>query len=287
VGAYFGFVAARDEARYQEGSPISIDPVPDDRPYYYHQERRFAESRAGAVLFDLLKWLALFSLVPIILPLPGGPGSVRDRTVLAGLPYFGAIGLGFICVEIVLIQHLILYLGHPAYSVSVVLVALLVGTGMGSLAYSALGRRLAGLLHYAPSIVAIVTFVVGAALPGVLARLHFDSLTARAAVVFALIAPVGFVMGFPFPRGLEWIRESRARLVPWAWAINAMGSVLGSVIAVILAIQYGFQVVFAFGAASYLVAQVALILGRGEREAPRALEGRPGGVAVASDGGVS
>jgi len=82
---------------------------------------------------------------------------------------------------------------------------------------------------------------------------------AKLAVSAALLAPLGFAMGMPFPSGLRALArsqtgEAKANSVEWAWAMNAGSSVLGSVLAMVIAIQFGLNVTLACGAAAYLAA---------------------------------
>ena len=67
----------------------------------------------------------------------------------------------------------------------------------------------------------------------------------------ALIAPLAFFMGMPFPLGLRRVAASAPGFLPWAWGINGFASVLSAVLATLLAIHFGFAVVIAIAILLY------------------------------------
>jgi hypothetical protein len=184
------------------------------------------------------------------------------------LLYFVAVGLGYILVEIAFIQRFVLFLGHPVYALTVVVFLLLLSSGAGSMVsrwWLADARRL-----WLPLLlIAGVLLVYVALLPGLLNQFVGLALTAKLLVSAGLLIPLGFAMGMPFPTGLRTLAlttggefpvvpesETGANLVEWAWAMNAASSVLGSVVAIIIAIQFGLNATLASGAAAYLLALV-------------------------------
>ena len=150
-------------------------------------------------------------------------------------------------VEIPLIQRWILLLGHPTYAFTVVVLAVLALSGLGSaLARSAwLPRRMAflGLV-----LLALLAPWLAARLPGAILGWPFF---ARAILAVLSLAPLAILMGMPFPLGLAWLERNAPDLVPWAWAVNGCASVVAAVLAAILALSYGFTVVLLLGAAAY------------------------------------
>ena len=148
-------------------------------------------------------------------------------------------------MEIPLIQHFILFLGHPAYAMTAVLFALLLFSGVGSALSHGLSLRLALTL--------LVVLVVGYALglPLLFAATLRLPWAGRAAVAVAAVAPAGFLMGIPFPQGLHCLEMQDASHVPWAWGVNGAMSVVASVLAALLALSFGFRVVFLCGALCY------------------------------------
>jgi hypothetical protein len=183
------------------------------------------------------------------------------------LLYFIAIGLAYILVEIAFIQRFVLFLGHPTYALTVVIFLLMLSSSAGSL----ISRRwmLRSDLVWIPLALAVIALTADAVfLPHVLASLVGLKFIYRLAISAVLLAPLGLVMGMPFPTGLRALAAMRANnsgenpgeenTVEWAWAMNAAASVLGSVLAMVIAIEFGLTVTLACGAAAYFLALVFL-----------------------------
>ena len=79
----------------------------------------------------------------------------------------------------------------------------------------------------------------------------------RILIAVALIAPLAFFMGMPFPLGLARVEAAEARLLPWAWGINGCASVTAAVLATLLAIHIGFTAVVVAALLLYGVAALA------------------------------
>ncbi len=246
-------------------SAYDVHPPTDDRPFFFHF---FKWSQTRAVLQQLGKtwqpWggsgylvlvallgVALFaSTLLILLPLAGKKGEKGPKG--RGLLYFGLLGLGFLFVEIPLMQRFILFLGRPLYAVTTVLAALLLFSGLGSLAAARFSaRRTLPLL-----VVAILLYPLG--LGPLFRALLGMSLPVRLLATLLSLAPLGWLMGTPFPGGLAWLRERAPGLVPWAWAVNGCTSVLASILAAMIALSAGFSWVLAAAALSYACAWLAL-----------------------------
>jgi hypothetical protein len=252
-------------------SRFDISAPTDDRPFFDHY---FTWHQAGEVLqglghswqpfggagyFVLLALLAVAAgaaALLIVAPLairtrrPAAENLGGSRTRWWTLGYFGALGIGFLFVEIPLIQRYILLVGHPATALAVVLFALLVASGAGS----ALSPR----LPWRPAAWGVA--VVAAAYPWVLTLLSGPVLSLpvwlRIAVGAVLITPLGFLMGTLFPRGVAHLERHAAHLIPWAWAVNGSLSVISAVAAALLALGYGFSRVVWMGAACYAAAGI-------------------------------
>jgi hypothetical protein len=198
-----------------------------------------------------------FLILPLLLR--GG----KNRQSPLPLLYFIAVGLGYILVEIAFIQRFVLFLGHPTYALTVVIFLLMVSSGAGSLfSRRWLPRAEMGWLPLVLVVATLILFVLF--LPGRLAALVGLPFGYRLLVSGVLLIPLGFVMGMPFPTGLRALctahgqesseGQSSDNAVEWAWAMNAAASVLGSVSAMVIAIQFGLTVTLACGAAAYLLA---------------------------------
>jgi hypothetical protein len=195
----------------------------------------------------------------LVLPLALKGGRTRQSAF--PLLYFVAVGLGYILVEIVFIQRFVLFLGHPTYALTVVIFLLMLSSGAGSLCSRVWLPR--PEMGWVPLVLVIVTLAADVFfLPSRLVALVGLSFGLRLVVSGVLLIPLGFVMGMPFPTGLRALASAPApefpaspdNAVEWAWAMNAAASVLGSVLAMLIAIQFGLNVTLACGAAAYLLA---------------------------------
>jgi hypothetical protein len=249
---------------------FELAPTTDDRPYFFHffKWRTLPELLSlrsqGAlppmdwgypVLLVALLQAVLISLALIVLPLAlagtrrafAGTAPVLRRRVAV---YFLALGLGFMAIEIPFLQRFTLFLSHPLYAAAVVLAAFLVFAGLGA-RHSA--RVAQGARWPFAAVVAIALFYV-AALPGLLAALMGLAQAWKVVLTIALIAPLAFCLGMPFPLGLAAVAARAEALVPWAWGINGFASVVATLLATLLAIHWGQSAVVVLAAALYLVA---------------------------------
>jgi hypothetical protein len=185
------------------------------------------------------------------------------------LLYFVAVGLAYILVEIAFIQRFVLFLGHPTYALTVVIFLLLLSSGAGSL----LSRRWISetARGWVPLVVLIAVIGLYAwALPGLLSALIGLPFIVKLMVSALILVPLGGAMGMPFPTGLRVISNATTEGFPatelgepgnlednaveWAWAMNAAASVLGSVLAMVIAIHFGLNVTLACGGVAYALA---------------------------------
>jgi hypothetical protein len=171
------------------------------------------------------------------------------------LPYFLFLGLGYMFVEISLIQKIILPLENPFYAVTTVLTSLLISSGAGSL----LSYKISGLRS--PFIIIAITLLIlvySLALPVISDIIAPYQIAVKIFLAFIFFMPLGLFMGIPFPAGLKLLSERNESMIPWAWAINGCFSVLAPVLAVMLAIVIGFKMVLWLGALTYFVAFINL-----------------------------
>jgi hypothetical protein len=268
---------APELAAWYAAQPYQLDPVRDDSPFFWHFARfRDAlglpsglrgyldlEDRIGEQIMLILLGIgsALAGLL-LLLPLVAlGPAWRRLPGKAATALYFAGLGLGFMLIEVSMIQRLTLLLGYPTHSLTVTLCGLLVFSGLGSLAS---GRFAASPLRAARGLWACLALVVGALAlgigPAVEAAVGWPG-AARAALALALLAPLGLCLGGFLPLGIAAVAAQAARpqaLVAWAFAVNGAFSVLGSVLSTLLAMQFGFQAVLLGALALYALAVAAL-----------------------------
>lgn len=177
--------------------------------------------------------------------------------------YFAALGFAYMFLEIAFIQRFMLFLAYPVYAVSVVLTAFLVFSGVGS--YVADRRLRAGqsagarrLVRGAVLLIAALGVLYILLLPPAFRAAAGWPDAARVASSLLLLAPLAFLMGIPFPVGLQLTSNARPSLVPWAWGLNGAASVLGATLATLTAIHIGFRAVVLFALGFYAVAALAL-----------------------------
>ncbi|HET8938546.1 MAG TPA: hypothetical protein VFN67_34110 [Polyangiales bacterium] len=155
-------------------------------------------------------------------------------------------------LEIALMQRLALYLGHPSYSIAVVMGAILLATGIGS----TLGNRIADpskrVTYSAIFVAAFSMFLASRGLPQILNATIGLHVAVKILITCALIGPLAVCLGTFFPTGLDAVARSRREFVPWAWGINSGFTVIGSVLAVVLAMWLGFSNVILLASAVYL-----------------------------------
>jgi spermidine synthase len=266
-------IASNDPYTFARSYAYNVSPVTDNTPFF------FFTLKAGQILGEKglregIDWkvnlgvLVLFlvlaiSLVAVLafLVLPLALKRTGNRQSPLPLLYFVAVGLGYILVEIAFIQRFVLFLGHPTYALTVVIFLLMLSSGAGSLfSRHWLPRVEMGWLPLLLVVATLLTYVFF--LPSRLALLVGLPIEYRLVISAVLLVPLGFLMGMPFPTGLQALAAAPApefptapdNAVEWAWAMNAAASVLGSVLAMVIAIQFGLTATLACGAGAYLLA---------------------------------
>ncbi|MGD1149049.1 MAG: hypothetical protein ABR961_13990 [Thermoanaerobaculaceae bacterium] len=273
--AHRRLISEKNLTAASSGIPLTVTPPTDDRPFFfnlvsfreatkgnYGSEGGFIlqHGRALALLVGLLEVslvvVALFVIAPLIIAQfgRGRSAGASARARLSANLYFVALGFGYLLVEIPLVQQFILFLGHPVYTLTVVLFSLLVSSAAGSLLAGTV--RNTRLLR-SPAVPLLAALAVSAfvwLVPGLLRQEIGRSLSQRILISVLLIAPVGVLLGMPFPAGLAAVRRFGRDLVSWAWAVNGAASVAAPVVAMIVAISSGFSTALRAGAFSYLAA---------------------------------
>jgi hypothetical protein len=247
--------------------PINLAPPTDEKPFFFNMTRmrdafnpakwqgqgHDVNLKAVQVVAGLLVFVVLLTAVCVVVPvlIKADKGVLRDNLPLTG--YFVAIGLGFILVEISQMQRLIILLGHPTYSLSVVLFALLVSSGIGS--YLTAGvERVRGRLV----VLLVVLTITGLATPGSIGAFVSSSTGVRIAVALLLLMPAGVFMGMCFPMGMKLAAGARGEIAPWLWGVNGAMSVVASVLSVVIAMSFGIAASWWTGVACYALALLAV-----------------------------
>jgi spermidine synthase len=269
-------IASNDPYGFARDYAYNVAPVTDNAPFFFFTlkagqilgEKGLREGidwkvNLGVLVLLLVLVISLIAVLAFLI-LPMALRRRNTRQSPFPLLYFVAVGLGYILVEIAFIQRFVLFLGHPTYALTVVIFLLMLSSGAGSL----FSRRWLPRtdLAWVPLVLVIVTLLADVFfLPGRLAALVGMDFGYRLLVSGVLLVPLGFVMGMPFPTGLRALaalpapefpagQDASDNSVEWAWAMNAAASVLGSVLAMVIAIQFGLTVTLACGAVAYLLA---------------------------------
>lgn len=255
---------------------FEINAPTDDRPFFHHffKLRHLGEViesvggkwqvlLQGGYLLPLVLLQAIFlSALLIVLPaLSSGWGRGGGLTAVLG--YFFLLGIGFMFVEISLIQRFILYLGHPEYAFSAVVSALLVSCGVGSLLSQRMEPEKA-LKIVLPTLVALLG-LLSLVVPGLIALTLGSALGVRIFLTIVIIAPTGVLLGMPFALAMRLLGTTDSASIPWAWAANGTASVMGSILAVMAAMVVGFKGVTIIAAGIYILALGSVLLAKKAR----------------------
>ena len=272
TGDYARLITAPDRKQFYESYASDIRPTTDDRPFFFHTtrlEHQFDVAFGKSMLFGnglsaLMTLLAISTLLvalfvvgPLVL---ADRGQARPRGWGAWLVYFGALGAGFMLIEVSVLQRFVLLLGHPVYSLTVTLFSLLLGTGLGA----AWSRRFdpATLRRTGSAAILVVAgiavlFVLGAG--PIVAWAIPLSRGARMVVAAAMLLPIGIALGLPMPTGLRILSGTAPQMVAWAWGMNGALSVVGATLAIFVAMNWGFTVALLTAVATYLLAAAAFV----------------------------
>jgi hypothetical protein len=261
---------AEDPAAFGAAYPFDISPPTDDRPFFFQMVRlqdAFDSvsvwedylTKPTRVLFSLAIAVLSLTFLSIVLPLALTTNKAALRGMLPFFVFFSGIGLGFMLIEISQLQRLIIFLGHPSYALSVVLFSLLLSSGIGSLATQRLGNphpRLSILWPFVPLVVLLIAFAF--VTPLAIDRLDSATTPFRIVAATAMLVPIGFLMGMPFPIGMKLASLRPNAPTAFLWGINGAMSVCASVLAVLIALSWGISSAFWAGCVSYAIALAAL-----------------------------
>jgi hypothetical protein len=214
--------------------------------------------------------LISFALVATTIIVPLRP-TVREagwQLAVGGTIYFALIGVGFMMVEIALLQRMSVFLGHPVYALSVVLFSLILWTGFGSIASEHIGLAGAGKLVAWSVASAAYLFALPLWLPPLLVDLEGADLLIRAGFCVLVLAPAGFLMGFGFPTGMRLVSAISTTPTPWFWGINGAAGVLAASLAVVTSIALSIDTTLRIGAACYLLVAAPAVLLASVRRRP-------------------
>lgn len=240
-----------------------INPPTDNKPYFSQflrwnnitEVKEFFGTRSipffelGYLIVILtLFQILLISIILIILPLfkIGWTGRNKLWTIL----YFSGLGIGYMFIEIVLIQKFVLYFGSPIYSASAVISFMLISSGLGSYVTSFIKNR-KNTTFISIGIIIILLLIYSAFLENILSSTIQFHTVIKAIIALGTIGLPAFVMGFPFPLGIKQLAVHNQRQIPWAWGINGCFSVISTALATVISVEFGFIIVFILAALAY------------------------------------
>jgi hypothetical protein len=256
--------------RLSQDNHIDLSPATDGRPFFFQQLRitdpaswsLALRTAPGVVRGNLMATLTLILimvlscglvLATVVVPAIPSVRRVSDRLAWSGSSYFLLIGLGFMFVEIGLIQRISVYLGHPVYGMAIGLFGIIVSTGLGSLLSARLPLTSTARFAAWAGVLALYLAMLPAWLPALIASFASAALPARALVSLLAIVPAGLLMGFGFPTGMQWVNATDPRPTPWFWAVNGAAGVFAATLAVAVSIAFSINVTLWLGAACYLL----------------------------------
>jgi len=257
-------------ATFYKNYLFQVHPVSDDRPFFnnFFKAGKIKQAYESfgqkwlpflqgefiipLILLQALVVASLMILAPLLRLKRGIAGE--GRLFWKVFMYFGLIGMGFMFVEITFIQKFILILGHPLYSISLIIFSLLLSSGLGSLfSKKVLHRNVTTNLRRSIIICSGLIFLSLVLFPILYRHATGLPLVFKGILTLLFIFPLGFIMGFPFPTGIGFLEKKARHLIPWAWATNAFSSVINSVLALLVAFEGGYSLVLLMAGCCYLL----------------------------------
>ncbi|MBN1656703.1 MAG: hypothetical protein JXA30_23220 [Deltaproteobacteria bacterium] len=255
-----------------ENQPYDYTPPTDQKPYFFNilkpaslftvmaTEKSMGvvgEGNLMATRILLVLWFVSAILVAAVILGPlvkAGLPSLDRASFSYAVAYFAAIGLGFMWVQIPLMQRFSIYLGHPTYAVSVILFSMILAAGLGSLTSDRIDvEHQTRWLIIIPTTIAVILLALTLSLQKVFDLTIQQGLATRCLVVVTMVGVPAFFMGFCFPMGLRIVRRLADDALPWMWGVNGACSVLASVTAVAISMWSGINNNLFLAVAAYLV----------------------------------
>ena len=268
-----GILAARTPAALELATQhplFDLEPSSDDRPFFFNMlklsawrvpAKQYASSgviggnlKATQTLVVLVG--LILSLVPLTILGPllwrGRRHGLEPRSFAAAASYFALIGLGFMLIEIGLMQKFSILLGHPIHSVAITLMSIILASGLGSLASERVRTTSRGIAYLLPTGAALLIAVGALTVQAAVDLSMRASLGVRALTVVVFTFPIAFLLGCFFPLGMRSLQGRSAAARSWMWGLNGALGVLGSLVAILISMTFGIRACLLAGAACYL-----------------------------------
>jgi len=277
-GVYKQLIESDDIEKEIENFNTYITPATDNKPFFDNNlgfgyltwdgmKETFAQDDKGilalkdrpvaetTLLVILVQTIIVAGLL-LLFPLKFLQSDSKNKFEKKYLIYFACLGIGYIMLQIAMVQKFTLFLGQPVITLLTVIATMLIASGIGSMfSFKFLGNNRKRLI-FIFIIITILCVAVGLLNPVIFSSMVRFDLIWRILVSAALIFPLGFFLGMPFPIGLSLIKDSERKYVAFAWAVNGFFSVIGTVASIILAMIFGFKFVFILCGCIYLLSMV-------------------------------
>jgi len=249
-------ILAKDKKQFFANYPFRIEPPTDNEGFFFHMLKlkdwwrvfQFKDIEGGQlhiyysvfILITILIIASIFSFFFIFLPLIFRKTKllIPKKEALRYIFYFAFLGLGFMLIEISLIQRFSIFFGHPIYSISIALFSILLFSGIGSFLTSKLNMKISKIIFALISI-GIIFLAISFSFFKIK-----GSLISKSFLSILFLAPLSLFMGMPFPFGINLLDKRDRQLIPWAFGVNGITSTIGSVLALILYLNSGFRMTF-------------------------------------------
>jgi len=271
------YLFSPDQKAFLKRYSLRVDPNTDNCPFFFnflkpiHYFWKLPDTLTHFT-YPVFMFKSLFVIVfimvflAIVLPLiifkwNNSPQQTPVSFRGGYLYYFTCLGLGFMLVEIPLIQKFILFLGQPLYAIAVILSTLLIFSGIGSLTAGRFTDQ-AILNRLRTVILALCTFLIIYiyGLPAIFETFLGASGLTRVVISIILICPLGILMGMAFPLGIRLLEQDGPSMIPWVWGVNGACSVMGSILAWGLSLNFGYNITLWAATVIYGCACLVMIL---------------------------
>ena len=247
---------------------LDVTPQSDRRPFpgrflkwskvkmLYHSmgSRLYALFMSGEIVVSVVFIEALFiALILLILPLSVSTRAIQ-KPKLTRITYFFAVGAGFMLIEIYFIKRIIILVGDPVISFSLVIAGVLIFTGLGGIWVQ---KKPPHNLRLPLAILIPVLAIEVAAFELLVPYMLGYSSAMRFIFSLLFLLPAGFLMGMPFPIGMRFLLGTPLQRA-YAWSVNGCASVLSAITAAQIAISWGIPQVAAVGVIAYLIALLSI-----------------------------
>ncbi len=261
------FLLDKNNELFYRHAPLNIRPVSDDNPFYYNHlkpEDWATWSKVPAYLKFMAAIVVIFFMylmLLIILPISISAGRKKKEKIripICNLLYFASLGLGFISIELTLMQRVSAFIGIPSYGFFTTVCAFTLSMGFGSLVAGKLPREWIkrGILLII-MLLSVILVIYHQLWPVIIINLAGWNTAQKITLSMIMLCPIGLLTGMPFVFGIRLLEKGAADTVAWMWAINATTSTMGSVLVTLAWLLWGYTKTTTLGWGFYLAAGIA------------------------------